>query len=391
MTSYKPHFSRFLSAMPNRLHLAAHSHHYWPDVTFEAQQRYWLDSALHADDKWGLLFGRTVPEAQAHVARLIGLREGGSVAFAPNTHDFVRRLISCLPLGRPPRLLTTDGEFHSFARQVRRLEEERLVAVTRIPAEPFATLQARLAAAAARGGWDLVFFSHVLFNSGYVLPDIGAVVSAVPDRDTLVAVDGYHAFMALPVDISALQDRIFYMAGGYKYAMSGEGACFLHAPAGYAARPRDTGWFAAFGALAGGGGDAVPYGADGGRFLGATFDPSALYRFNAAMGWLRSQGLDPAAIHAHVLAIQEDFLAGLARAPIPGLELAALVVPAAQDRGHFLTFRTPRAAEIRQQLAVADIVADSRDDRLRLGFGLYHDRADVPEMLERIGRALAAA
>ena len=33
----KPHFSRFREANPERLHFAAHSHHLWPDVTFEAR------------------------------------------------------------------------------------------------------------------------------------------------------------------------------------------------------------------------------------------------------------------------------------------------------------------------------------------------------------------
>src|SRR3546814_4193410 len=51
--------------------------------------------------------------------------------------------------------------------------------------------------------------------------------------------------------------RAFYLAGGYKYAMAGEGACFLHAPAGWGLRPRDTGWYAAFGALERSGGGVV--------------------------------------------------------------------------------------------------------------------------------------
>src|SRR3546814_6605943 len=53
-----------------------------------------------------------------------GLDDASSLAFAPNTHDFLRRLLSCLPVGRPPRILTSDGEFHSFTRQAARLEEE---------------------------------------------------------------------------------------------------------------------------------------------------------------------------------------------------------------------------------------------------------------------------
>ena len=38
--SFKPLFSRFLAAAPERLHLAAHSHHLWPDTVFDAQLRY---------------------------------------------------------------------------------------------------------------------------------------------------------------------------------------------------------------------------------------------------------------------------------------------------------------------------------------------------------------
>lgn len=48
--SLKPHFRRFLEAQPARLHFAAHSHHPWPDVTFEAQQQAWLDAATHQDE-----------------------------------------------------------------------------------------------------------------------------------------------------------------------------------------------------------------------------------------------------------------------------------------------------------------------------------------------------
>ena len=71
-------------------------------------------------------------------------------------------------------------------------------------------------------------------------------------------IDGYHAFMARPVDLSAVAGRAFYLAGGYKYAMGGEGCCFLHSPPGWLPRPRDTGWYAAFGAL-GAAPSGVPY------------------------------------------------------------------------------------------------------------------------------------
>lgn len=55
--SHKSLFSRALSAVPERLHFAAHSHHLWPDASFEAQQQAWVDANLHADHKWDLVFG----------------------------------------------------------------------------------------------------------------------------------------------------------------------------------------------------------------------------------------------------------------------------------------------------------------------------------------------
>ena len=69
--SYKEHFRRFLEAAPGRLHFAAHSHHLWPDVTFEAQARCWLDAARLADRKWDLIFAEVYPGAQRRVARVV--------------------------------------------------------------------------------------------------------------------------------------------------------------------------------------------------------------------------------------------------------------------------------------------------------------------------------
>ncbi|HEX2136194.1 MAG TPA: aminotransferase class V-fold PLP-dependent enzyme [Microvirga sp.] len=381
------HFSRFLNADPERIHLAAHSHHYWPDVTFEAQRRCWEDAALHADEKWGLVFGDLIPAVQAGIARVLNLPDPSTIAFAPNTHDFLRRLLSVLPPHRAGRVLTSDGEFHSLTRQIARLEEERLVEVERVPVDPAVTFPRRFAEACARGGHDLVYVSQVFFNSGATAGDLSALAAAVRDPETVVAVDGYHGFMALPTDLAAVADRIFYLAGGYKYAMAGEGVCFMHCPPGYAPRPRDTGWFAAFGALASKQ-SGVPYGSDGTRFLGATFDPSGLYRLRAVLAWTESIGLTVAAIHAHVLALQRHFLQAVAAGHIEALTDARLVSPAGDpQRGHFLTFETDGAESLHRELLAKRIVTDVRASRIRLGFGCYHTIADIDRAVARLERA----
>ncbi len=386
--SYKAHFRRFLEADPGRLHFAAHSHHLWPDVTFAAQERCWLDAARLADRKWEHVFGAVIPSVQRGVARLLNLSRPEDIVFAPNTHSLLNRLLSCLPRDRPLRVLTTDGEFHSLTRQLRRLEEDGLARVDWLAVEPFDDFAERFAAAAAAGGHDLVYLSQVFFNSGFVLDNVGELAAAVPDPETFVVLDGYHGFLALPTDLADVEARAFYLAGGYKYAMAGEGAAFLHAPPGIGTRPRDTGWYAAFGALERGEGARVGYGTDGSRFLGATFDPSGLYRLDAVLGWLAELGLDAAAIHAHAHRLQQNFVDGLSGLGLATLHPGQLVVPEPDRRGNFLTFRTPAAGEIYDKLLARNVITDTRANNLRFGFGLYHDDDDVERICEVLGEIL---
>jgi selenocysteine lyase/cysteine desulfurase len=383
----KEHYRTFLSSIGDALHVTAHSHHPWPDVTRAAHLQYWEDSARLTNRKWQeKVFGQAVPEAQGHVARLLALPDPRLIAFAPNTHEFVTRLYSCLDWTRTPHVLTTANEFHSFSRQTRRLEETGRLAVTRVPAEPYASFRERFHATPTHR-YDMVFVSQVFFDSGFVVEGLEALLSrAAPGA--IVAIDGYHAFMAIPVNLARLGPRIFYMAGGYKYAQAGEGACFMSIPADCALRPVDTGWFSDFGQLSGAQGDAVGYGDDAMRFWGSTFDASGLYRFNAVMRWLHGLGVTPREIHAHVAGLERKFLAGLADANLALLPAGTLTPPARFPRGNFLAFDLDDAEDVERRLAANGILIDRRGRRIRFGFGVYHDDAFVDRLLERTQGAL---
>jgi selenocysteine lyase/cysteine desulfurase len=70
---------------------------------------------------------------------------------------------------------------------------------------------------------------------------------------------------------------------------------------------------------------------------------------------------------------------------VNGFTLGELVVPIDDPlRGHFLTLRTPRAQAICAALKRLAVDTDARADRLRFGFGVYHDEADVDALLERV-------
>lgn len=367
-------FSSFLESDPRRLHFAAHSHHPWPDVTYAAHRLAWEDAARLMDDKWDHVFGEVFPAARALIARTLNLSHPETLVFAPNTHELILRIASCLD-GRF-RILTTDAEFHSLSRQVARWEEDGMVEVTRVAAQPFATFPDRLVGSFS--DHDLVFFSHVHFDSGYVVPDVAEVATAFPEP-ALVVIDGYHGFMAVPTDWAGAEGRAFYLAGGYKYAMAGEGACFLHVPPAAPARPPNTGWWAGFESLPEPQG-RVEYGSGGQRFAGATIDPSGVYRLHAVLEWLEREGVTVQTIHDHVTSLQSHLLDALADT----LRSSLLPPPGTHDRGHFLTFRRDDAGEIYGRLHARGVITDHRGDRWRIGFGLYHDIGDVETLAEHI-------
>lgn len=384
--SWKQHFSRSIGRAGAPLHFAAHSHHPWPDVTFEAQQKYWQDSAEQLDRKWQSIFAETVPSVQRHIARHLKLPDPNSIVFAPNTHGLLLRLLSATPVVTKHNVLATDGEFHSFTRQMNRLAEDDIVNLVRVPVEPFASFKDRFVAQLKRrDDWDMVWLSHVFFNSGFVLShnDLIEILAAIPSSNTFAVIDGYHAFMAFPLDLAAIGGRAFYIAGGYKYAMAGEGACFMHCPPNYGPRPRDTGWYAEFGALGAAREDRVAYGTDASRFAGATFDPSGLYRMNAVMTWLDGIGLDVKTMDTYCLGLQKYFLRNLDAAK-SNLSSRDLVIRDVETCGRFLTFRTEAAERIDRELADRNIMVDHRADRLRIGFGIYQDERDVDRLVDAL-------
>ena len=384
--SFKRLFSRSLSADPTRLHFAAHSHHLWPDASFAGQVAAWNDAARLADRKWDKVMEQIWPEAQEHVASELGTEDPSAIVFSSNTHDFLIRLMTAAPPrgNGPLRVLTTDGEFHSARRQFERWAEAGWIALEKFPAEPFDGFSERFLAAAASGNHDLILVSQVMFGSGQIFDQAEALASLGRPDGPWVVIDGYHAFMALDRPFGPVAaKRSFYLGGGYKYAMAGEGCAFLHAPSGFGPRPPVTGWFAEFEDLSLPPG-SVGYSKDAMRFMGATFDPSALYRFNAIQRTLRSEDLTTVRISKHVADLQAQFVGSIGKTKLASAELLNPLDD--QPHARFLAFRDPNAQRWHEALLAKNCVTDVRGDVLRIGFGLYQDSEDV----ERLSALLMA-
>ena len=379
--SFKELFSRSLGADPTRLHFASHSHHLWPDASFDGHTQAWNDGARLADLKWDKVMDGIWVEAQGHVARELGTDDPSAIVFSSNTHDFLIRLVTAAPRkGAQLRVLTTDGEFHSARRQFARWEEEKWIKVERIAAEPFDSLGDRFLAAAKGGDHDLLLVSQVLFGSGRVMDRVQELATLGRPAGPWVVIDGYHAFMALDRSFGGSSGTsAFYLGGGYKYAMSGEGCAFLHAPAGFGPRPPVTGWFAEFEDLSLPPG-SVGYAKDATRFLGATFDPSALYRFTAVQRMLLENGLTTARISDHVAALQAQLLDAIGKTRFGQAQLLNPLDGGPHAR--FLAFRTPNAQRWYADLKAKNCITDVRGDVLRLGFGIYQDESDVARLAD---------
>ncbi|WP_299943341.1 hypothetical protein [uncultured Microbulbifer sp.] len=380
---YKKFYRKFSQpsdiCAPPILHMACHSHHYWPDVTLDAAQEYWHDAARLADDKWDTIFGKKIPAWQNAVARTLQLPDADQIAIAPNTHELVYRLISAFDQNQPLRILTTDGEFYSFTRQLERLEELPNIEVTRIPKAPYATLAERFERALQTADYQLAYASLVFFDSGVVFPDLLRIAEGRP-AGTQFVIDGYHAFFARPVNLHGVANKVFFIAGSYKYLGAGEGLCFMTIPAPCTLRPVNTGWFADMAELQNRS-EGVNYGNNWLRFAGATMDYSCLYKGLAIFDLFRREGITVGKIHRYVLAAQRRFLHSMDNANHPLLNRGNLIFhDLEQGHGHFFTFdchSVENAERLHKALRARNVLCDRRQQLLRLGFAIYHDENET--------------
>jgi kynureninase len=381
-----PHYSRFRVA--ERLLLTGHSHQAWPDVGFAAQQQAWLDAAELVDDKWDRAFA-LADRVRAGFARLLD-DPGGDIALGVNTHELVARFLSALPLAKRPRLVTTDGEFHTVRRQLDRLSEEG-IEVVRVPARPVNLLAERLARMVT-DRTAAVLVSAVLYENAHIVPHLDVALQACRRFGAELLVDAYHALNVVPFSIVTERlESAYVVGGGYKYCQLGEGNAFLRVPPDCALRPVITGWYSEFALLSSPPvSGPVPYGPGPARFAGATYDPTSHYRAAAVFDFFEERGLTP-----RLLREVSQHQVGLLAQEFDRLDLDRTVIE--RDRrsvpldatGGFLAFYAPRAREISQALRQRGVWTDYRGDTLRLGPAPYLSDTQIRDAVARLEEVVA--
>jgi selenocysteine lyase/cysteine desulfurase len=372
-----------------RLLLTGHSHQAWPDVAREGQLEAFEDAALCVDEKWDRAFAKA-EEVRDGFGRLLG-EPGAEIALGQNTHELVIRFLSALDLRRRPRLVTSDGEFHTLRRQLARLGEAGLD-VVRLPAEPVQTLAERMAAE-VDGRTSAVLVSSVLFETARIVPGLGNLAEACAEAGTELLVDAYHALGALPFRVAEERlESAWIVGGGYKYLQLGEGNCFLRLPPqAQEMRPVLTGWFAEFELLAAERGEAVVrYPSGSARFAGSTYDPTSHYRAARVFAFFAERGLTPELLrtsYLHQTGLLADRFDGLGA---PEELLTRDRAAPLESFGGFLAVECPEAGAVARRLAEDGVLIDARGRYFRLGPAPYLADGQLHAAMDRLERAVTA-
>ncbi|WET81263.1 kynureninase [Amycolatopsis sp. QT-25] len=362
------HYTEF--GVADRILLTGHSHQAWPDVAREGLLEAFSDAAEEVDTKWDRAFAKA-DEMRAGFRALLG-DPHGAIALGASTHDLVLRFLSAMELPRRPRLVTTDGEFHTLRRQLARLAEEG-VEVVRVPATPVTTLAERVAAEVTEDT-AAVFVSAVLFETSRLVPGLAHLADVCLAKSVDLVVDAYHALGVVPFPLHDLGlTNAWVLGGGYKYLQLGEGNCFLRMPAhAQELRPVVTGWYAEFGALADErrpGRVAYAHGSD--RFAGATYDVTSHYRGARVFRFFAEHGLTPEFLR-EVSRHQIGFLAeGFDELGLPEDVITRDRGTPLDRIGGFLSLKCADAGALRATLAERGVRTDSRGQYLRFGPAPY--------------------
>lgn len=379
-----PHYSHF--NVSERLLFTGHSHQAWPDIAREGQTEYFDVCARDVDNKWEAAFEKT--DILRNYLRNFYDDPDGFYCREESTHVLFVSWMSSLDLKNKPKIISTDGEFHSLFRQLHRLEEEGLEFI-QVPVQPDESFAERII-----GEMDdrtsAVMLSRVYFETSLINTHLTEIAEAAREKDIPVMIDDYHGTNVVPLSIrkAGLED-CFILIGGYKYLQWGEANCFLRFPRDCDYRPAITGWFASFSTLdKPRDNDPVEYDHDNQRFASGTYDPSSQFRAAKVVEFFQEYGLSPQVL-------REQYMAqvGLLRALFKEKNFEHSVIRLTHEEplernGGFLSLTSPHAREIRAKLMENGVFTDARGEILRFGPAPYITTSQIKQAMDELEKVV---
>jgi selenocysteine lyase/cysteine desulfurase len=380
----QPHYSRFDVA--NRLLFTGHSHQAWPDVARDGQTEYFDICARDVDKKWEVSFEKT--EILRNYLRDYYDDPDGFYCREESTHFLMVSLMSSFDLKNKPKVITTDSEFHSMFRQLKRMEEEGLK-VVRVPIDPDEDFATRIIEE-IDVETSAIMLSRVYFETSLINSHLTEIAAAARIHGIPVIIDDYHGTNVVPLSLreAGLED-CFIMIGGYKYLQWGEANCFLRFPKDCELRPVITGWFASFSTLEHPrNNDPIAYDHSDQRFASATYDPSSQFRASKVVEFFKEQGLTP-----DVLRNQYEAQVGMLRSMFLEMDFDPSKIKLTHNQslsknGGFMSLTSPKARELRADLLSRNVFTDARNQILRFGPAPYTTEAQISDVMEELKKSV---
>ncbi len=379
----QPHYSNFDVA--NRLMFSGHSHQAWPDVALEGLREGFMEAAKLVDEKWPSAFEKV--DVLRGWLRTFYDDPDGLYTVSQNTHDVLVRLLSSFDWTRG-RIVTTDGEFHTVFRQMKRLEEVG-VPVVRVPVFPLEGIAERFRLA-LQAPTTVVIVSRVFFMNALVLDELPQIAAICREKNVPLIVDDYHGTNVIPISLrDTKMDDAYWLIGGYKYMQWGEGNCFLRYPSGCTLKPVITGWFSSFGSLTldrdkiG-----ILYDEGDNRFLGGTYDPISQYRAARVVQFFDEMGITPELLELQYRTQVQMIRDGFKALSLPPEMISLKHDVPATSTGGFVALETPYAGVIRTKLRERGMLTDHRNTTLRIGCAPYISSGQITEALRLLSEVV---
>ena len=374
-----PLFSRVLARRATAIDLANHSLGRPLDAT--------ASDVAEAIALWQVRLGDAwhpwLAEMNAHrarLARLLGAPRADCIVPKTSAGQGLRAILNSYDT--VPRVIATRGEFDSVDLILRHYARRGRIELDFVEPRDDGLFAAEDLLAAVREGADLVVVSHVLFNTGQVLPELPTFISAAHASGARVLLDVYHSLGVFPVDVAAL-DVDFAIGGSYKYLRGGPGACYLYL------HPRhldgslstlDIGWFAKPDPFAYERPDPPRFAPGGDAFFEST--PAILPLYQARAGQVFTLAIGVKRLRAYSLAQQRRLVALLR-------EHGAEAAGGTEDRGAFAIVRDANAVRLAATLEARGIHSDARGPYLRLCPDVLTTDAELDSAVRSLAEARA--
>ena len=372
-----PLFSRALARNASHAYLANHSLGRPLDAMEDDVREGLAAWYAHLGGAWEA-WGGELAAYRARLARLLGAPRPDCVVPRTSAGQGLRAVLNSF--GAPPAIVATRGEFDSLDVVLREYAHRGRARLTLVDANADGEFDAVAIRRAIVPGADLVVLSHVMFQTGQVLPGLGELVAHAHASGALVLLDVYHSLGVLPVDVGGLGVD-FAVGGAYKYLRGGPGACYLYVSPGVLASRRrtlDIGWFAKEAPFDYARPDPPRLAGGGDAWMEST--PAVLTWYQARSGQRFVLGMGVERLREHSLRLQRR-LVELLR------ERGIAAIGGTPDRGAFVVVRRDDAVALADRMIASGVDVDARGRFLRL----CPDVLTTDGELARAADALAAA